>query len=149
MGVSNDVAASYMRRRRTERIKAGLCPQCGVNPRPERGGSCADCKERHTSWRRANPNRIKAHRSRSDKALRDAILERYGKVCACCGEAEERFLTLDHKNNDGHLHRKEVSNVYRDLKKKGFPDGYETLCFNCNFGRALNGGVCPHKLAVK
>src|SRR5207237_9958896 len=25
--------------------------------------------------------------------------------CLCCGEPEERFLTIDHENNDGSAHR--------------------------------------------
>jgi hypothetical protein len=26
----------------------------------------------------------------------------------------------------------------------GFPAGFQVLCFNCNQGRRLNHGVCPH-----
>jgi hypothetical protein len=29
--------------------------------------------------------------------------------------------------------------------KQGFPDGFQTLCFNCNVGKYKNGGVCPHQ----
>jgi hypothetical protein len=32
------------------------------------------------------------------------------------------------------------------LKKRGYPPGYRVLCFNCNRGRYLNGGVCPHEI---
>lgn len=27
----------------------------------------------------------------------------------------------------------------------GFPPEYQIQCFNCNLGRARNGGVCPHQ----
>lgn len=35
--------------------------------------------------------------------------------------------------------------LYRSLKRRGFPkDRFRLLCANCNLGRYLNGGVCPH-----
>lgn len=66
-------------------------------------------------------------------------------VCACCGESEIRFLTIDHINGDGAKHRKEYKGLIQSvLKKAGYPNGYQVLCYNCNLGRAHNGGVCPH-----
>ena len=78
------------------------------------------------------------------------ILERYGRDCACCGESEFNFLTLDHINNDGAQHRREIGgktgyNMYRWLINNELPDGFQTLCYNCNCGKARNGGICPHK----
>lgn len=32
------------------------------------------------------------------------------------------------------------------MASKKFPQGYQTLCFNCNSGKAINKGTCPHKL---
>jgi hypothetical protein len=75
------------------------------------------------------------------------VFDHYGRVCVCCGEDEPLFLTIDHINNDGYAHRKEVgggSGFYRWLVLNGFPAGFQTLCWNCNCGRRLNGGVCPH-----
>lgn len=78
--------------------------------------------------------------------LRKKILDVYGRQCECCGENMERFLTIDHVNNDGKEHRKTYSNLYRWLIKNGFPrDGFQVLCMNCNWGKQMNGGVCPHK----
>jgi len=69
--------------------------------------------------------------------------------CACCGEDEFLFLTLDHINNDGAQHRLEVGkqSIYRHLKSNGFPDKdrLQVFCMNCNYGKQLNKGVCPHK----
>ena len=32
------------------------------------------------------------------------------------------------------------------LKRLGWPrDRYQLLCANCNFGKLMNGGVCPHQ----
>lgn len=72
----------------------------------------------------------------------------YGGSCACCGEVELAFLSLDHINGDGHLHRKEVGYgqaVWLDLRRQGFPqEGFRVLCMNCQFGvRRVEG--CPHQ----
>jgi hypothetical protein len=72
-----------------------------------------------------------------------------GVVCACCGETEFSMLTIDHINQDGAAHRREVSTalskIFAWLKQHGWPDGYRVLCFNCNIASYRNGGVCPHK----
>jgi len=72
----------------------------------------------------------------------------YGNRCKCCGETNELFLTLDHVNNDGHVDRKVGLGglpMYRKARIAGYPDIYQLLCFNCNCGRARNGGTCPHE----
>ena len=86
--------------------------------------------------------------------LRLAALEYYGNgklECICCGETNTRFLTLDHINNNGKQHRKQIGNgnLLAWIKRNNFPKGFQTLCFNCNSGRALNKGICPHKENVK
>lgn len=82
-------------------------------------------------------------------ALRAEMHAAYGGSCACCGEKESLFLQLDHVFNDGHIDRKEnktSAKLWAKLKKQGWPkDRYQLLCANCNFGKAMNGGVCPHQ----
>lgn len=78
----------------------------------------------------------------------ETILAYGGFKCACCGETEPRFLTIDHIENDGHIQRKvhrTGSCFYRWLRKNGYPKGFQVLCMNCNFGKAMNKGICPHK----
>lgn len=83
--------------------------------------------------------------------VKDAVFAAYGGyVCVCCGETEKRFLTIDHINNDGAKHRKEIGfrggiGIHLWLCKNAFPEGFQVLCFNCNHGKQLNGGTCPHK----
>lgn len=86
--------------------------------------------------------------------VKDAVFASYGGyVCACCGEDEPKFLTIDHVNNDGGAHRRTSSaiskNLYRWLKRNNFPDGFQVLCMNCNLGKARNNGVCPHRSHIK
>ena len=80
--------------------------------------------------------------------LKISVVEAYGGKCACCDEDELLFLTVDHINNDGAEHRKALpggSSFYVWLKNNDWPEGFQILCFNCNTGKHLNGGVCPHQ----
>lgn len=81
--------------------------------------------------------------------LRSEMIEAYGKKCACCGESEKTFLQLDHIYNDGHLDRKTnktSAKLFAKLKAVGWPnDRYQLLCANCNFGKLMNNGICPHQ----
>lgn len=71
--------------------------------------------------------------------------------CACCGETILTFLALDHIDGRGHAQRKELGgggfNTW--LRREGFPAGFRVLCHNCNHGRELNGGICPHDVLVR
>ncbi len=68
--------------------------------------------------------------------------------CQCCGETCLEFLTLDHINNDGKYDKNgKGSNPYYKIIKKPIETlllNYRVLCFNCNCGRSVNGGECPH-----
>ena len=71
--------------------------------------------------------------------------------CECCGEKIFQFLQIDHLNNDGNIHRKKLGLIggaafYRWLIKNNLPEGYQVLCVNCNWGKNVNKGVCPHKI---
>ncbi len=89
--------------------------------------------------------------------LRERILafEHYGGLkCACCGEDEFSFLSLDHIDEGaGNTERLELfgkkyqggHHFYRKLRLKNYPAGYQVLCMNCQVGRRDNVGVCPHQ----
>lgn len=83
------------------------------------------------------------------RLLRAEVIGAYGGACACCAEAETIFLELDHVDDSGAAHRREIGRgsylTYRSVKKAGFPpDKFRLLCANCNQGRQRNSGVCPH-----
>lgn len=75
------------------------------------------------------------------------VLFKYGGKCVCCGESEISFLTIDHINGGGEIHRRSgmSKESFAWLERNGFPDGFQILCWNCNCGRQINGGVCPHQ----
>lgn len=93
---------------------------------------------------------VKAHSKKYRAKIREAVFQAYGgHICACCGETEPAFLCIDHINGGGNEHRKELGrsgySFYVWLQLSGFPPGFQVLCHNCNIGKHINGGVCPHK----
>lgn len=89
--------------------------------------------------------------------LRNMVLNAYGSICACCSESTKLFLAIDHINNNGTKHRKQIhsGDVFNKwLRDHNYPSDYRILCHNCNQGRHINGGTCPgnpkfHKLAIQ
>ena len=83
-------------------------------------------------------------------AVRKAVFDYYGNKCKCCGETNPLFLTMDHINNDGHKDKEKNGDrrngwvLYRNIILNNFPNTFQTLCYNCNCGRAKNKGICPH-----
>ena len=102
--------------------------------------------EGNIQYRIKNPDYFKNR----NKGYRNKVFDHYGWICKCCGENNSEFLTIDHINNNGAEHRKEKagsgSNIYRWLIKNNFPEGFQTLCYNCNCAKQFRGkGECPHK----
>jgi len=126
-------------------------------------------KEYLKEWRKKNPNKVrenfkKWHTDNLDKYnkyqrtyrnhIKKAVFDHYGWRCNCCGETTPQFLTLDHINNDGYKEKKvnkssSADAVYRNVIKLNFPDTYQVLCWNCNCGKRMNNGICPHESAIK
>lgn len=150
------------------------CTKCGemFEKWHPKGRVCRDCtarrqseymrkyREKHPGFEMARhkrrietqPGYLEAHKRRGRDYWRrirqEAIMAYGGYVCACCGETEPLFLTIDHIDNDGADHRREIgggANFGKWLKDHGYPPGFQVLCFNCNIGKAHNGGECPHK----
>ena len=82
--------------------------------------------------------------------LRIEVLTAYSpdKVlgCCCCGESQPEFLTLDHIDGGGCKERKKypATMLFRRLRREEFPEGYRTLCYNCNNSYGMYG-YCPHE----
>ena len=91
---------------------------------------------------------LKRKQSRQYRAtLRLDVLTHYsgGKPkCACCGLTFLEFLALDHIYGGGAKQKKIVgAHIYVWIKKNNYPDGFRTLCHNCN--QSLGAyGYCPH-----
>lgn len=138
--------------RKAKRVASGLCKKCGRTKPLEGKRFCLPCNEKHKVQSRTQKRRT---------WLR--VIAGYGGKCVCCGEANPLFLTLDHVNGDGTKHRRELVWKARTFKhkpgtfpstmhfwvlKNGFPPILQLMCFNCNCGRARNGGICPHRVGA-
>lgn len=127
------------------RLKEGMgfneCRQLWASKNKER--SLAIKKK----YRDNNKDKMATYAQERGKQLKQDIVDAYGGKCECCGEDNIKFLTIDHINNDGKAHRQEINgNTYFWLKKNNYPkDNFRLLCYNCNIGRAKNGGICPHE----
>jgi hypothetical protein len=124
---------------------------------------CKSCKQKDQvaaseKYRKIDRDRFLARTRKAGKKhyekSRMEVIAGYGGKCSCCGESETKFLTVDHVNNDGHKergHRHKLNpnsyglGLYRRIIKEGFPSRYQVLCMNCNFGKRMNNGVCPHQ----
>lgn len=107
------------------------------------------------SKRRSRCILCKRKESKSEyERLRLEALRKYSVTpypsCACCSETIVQFLGIDHINGGGGKHRKEVGTgwgFYRWLRRNDFPEGFQTMCFNCNQAKHTCG-ICPHQVAL-
>jgi hypothetical protein len=103
---------------------------------------------------RASEQLRSKERHRQEK---ESVFAAYGgAVCACCGETEISFLTLDHIADNGAEDRRQrglCKNTqsrggghpfYGQLRREGYPPGLQVLCWNCQWGKRLCN-TCPHK----
>lgn len=98
-----------------------------------------------------DPLKMEKYRKRQKQFLltrRISVLSFYSggtPMCACCGEKNYEFLAIDHINNDGSKHRKQIGgNINAWIVANNFPDIFQVLCHNCNFAKGVYK-ICPHK----
>ena len=139
-----------------------VCRKCGViltdenwyiSSKKIRNYICKECDYKsNKKWQQNNRDRYNQLKGESNRRLRDEVINKYGEVCACCGETRKEYLTIDHINGDGNKHRREIGvtssdDLYRWLRRNNYPEGFQVLCFNCNCGKR-NYSVCPHNKEV-
>ena len=119
---------------RAKRESEGLCKKCGKSLPADGKLHCHNCLERNNA---------------KNLEIKTKVMNHYGGKCACCGEDNLIFLSIDHINGGGDKHRRELGSgggrLYRWIVSNNYPNDFQVLCFNCNQGRAVNGGVCPHQ----
>jgi hypothetical protein len=114
---------------------------------------CLECWRQHERARKRQRSYNRTYEAGKRQRLKAKVLQAYGGQCVCCGEDTPEFLTVDHINNDGAEHRRQLNmssggRFYRWLKTQGFPrDSFQLLCFNCNCAKGYFG-ECPHQRTV-
>jgi hypothetical protein len=103
-------------------------------------------RELNRNWIEKNRERYNAAKSEYRFKLKVAAISHYSNgamSCARCGfNADIDALCLDHINDDGAEHRKQLSisgrgtingtTIYERFKALGWMDGLQVLCANCN-----------------
>ena len=137
-----------------------ICTKCKIDQDKEEFYPNKAYRRGRTTWCRACQAKYHARESVKEKKrkykqkLKKEVMDAYGGKCNCCEETTLVFLTIDHIHNDGHEHRRKLgvgggTAFYCWLRKNNYPKGFQVLCFNCNCGRSINGGICPHKVKGK
>lgn len=91
---------------------------------------CRKIQDKRTHSKDSLYNDKQLARTRERKS---AVIFAYGNKCELCMEDDYDKLTIDHINNNGGKHRKEVGNVYEWLfNQPVMKDGYQVLCYNCS-----------------
>jgi hypothetical protein len=143
-----------------------VCTKCGkyktrehfsIQPNSKyKGGMqswCKECMSEYCKFRRQSQLvHVRRIEKESRAKIRLEVLSHYSggtPKCACCGEREIDFLTIDHVNGGGSAHRRSLggargSGIYPWLRRNDYPDGFQVLCMNCNFAKGKYG-TCPHQ----
>lgn len=138
-----------------------LCKQCLEAVRAENGGTypritrCIVCgTDIEQSKTAAKMLCADCARDRIRKLVRNHMRNRRLKVvshysggsprCAVCGESEYGFLAIDHVASDGADHRRGDRSAARLdswLLSHGLPEGFQVLCYNCNWKKYVAAGL--------
>lgn len=127
--------ALYMRELRQKAREKGFCDMCYREPATI-AKKCEKCDKRTKKYRRE---------------IKLQAITNYGGKCVCCGESNIAFLTFDHVDSNGGERRKRIpeqkggSAMHYWLRRNGYPNEFQILCYNCNLARDHNDGICPHK----
>lgn len=147
-------------------MKTKKCSKCGkIKPLSEfygdgnirkstgKQGKRSECKacslEVSHQWNKENKNRRRTITNYAARRRRYKVIEHYSNgtmQCACCGESIYEFLTIDHIDNNGSQHRKEIgrSDITSWIFENDFPPGFQILCWNCNCAKGIHDS-CPHE----
>ena len=82
-------------------------------------------EESRNHWQKVGTTKLSSARAWRLR-IREEMLEAYGRKCACCGETNSIFLTLDHiggmtDKNHPWSHLRRGTGIYGQLKKMGWP----------------------------
>lgn len=109
-------------------------------------------KESHRHWHLVNRERVLKKQKEYRNYHKILVFAKYSNndiKCACCGERQLEFLSIDHVNGGGTKHRKKIGNknIYLWIVQNSYPDGFRVLCHNCNQAFGFFG-YCPHQKRV-
>lgn len=91
------------------------------------------------TYREKNRESLREQSRSNRRKIKFEALAMYGPCCFECGITDIRVLQIDHIENNGNTERNSLGGYkyagyqfYQWLKKRGWPQGYQTLCANHN-----------------
>lgn len=144
--------------------KKVLCPSCG-EPKTRYSAVCRECflkkvknvsgkRDAQRRWYELHRNTIleDRHLARTEykKTLKGRVLKHYGNgqlSCVRCGFDDIRALTIDHidsKINYEGTAKAGGSSLYKWLRGHNYPEGFQTLCMNCQWLKRDEEGEAPY-----
>ena len=132
--------------------RSDKCPKCGVKYSIENttkdskrwNGLRWLCRSCTSTYRKPYRNKERDRKAlyRYRRYIKLEVLKHYGSTCKVCGEANTKILTLDHINNNGAQHRRDIAkkskggiDMWMWVYRNKFPEGFQILCYNCNCGK--------------
>ena len=115
--------------------KEGKLAPCLICSKPfhKKGNkkTCSEeCRKKHS--RKVNNERLK--KTAREYYMKCLLHYTRGQLkCACCGNTNLEFLTLDHIKPCLKGKRRGRGKLHRMLVKTNFPDGFQVLCLACNW----------------
>lgn len=112
---------------------------------------CWNCNEGKLRMWWVFPDETLNYHQIHNRQIARICFEHFGNKCECCGENNPKTFTVGHPMDDGWKQRKEIGRrgwgFYAYLIKNNFMTPYilRLECYNCNMGKRINGGVCPHE----
>jgi hypothetical protein len=157
---------SFSRDKSRKDGRRSMCKECANAHKKEYRSKNKDkVKKYRKTYREKHPqNGVGQYRKYREKRIiyggtrrikiKTEVITHYGNgECSCvrCGFSDIRALTIDHINGNGKEHRSNNkyvngNHVYEWLKKNGFPEGYQTLCMNCQYIKRSENHECSGKV---
>jgi len=100
---------------------------------------CIPCiKAQQHIWYYGDPKKALESHYEWERRMKREALTYYGRgklACVLCGQSNIACLSIDHIKGDGNAHKRKIkrTRIYYWLKEQGYPEGYQTLCMNCQF----------------
>jgi len=80
------------------------------------------------------------------REIKERVFLHYGKgemACVRCGFNNIRALSIDHVDSKGQIGKRLHGNLlYQWLEKMNYPDGFQTLCMNCQWIKRVEEKEC-------
>ena len=99
---------------------------------------------RKKEWEKEYYKEHREERHNYVMGIKEQVVRHYGggkAACVECNELRLVCLSIDHVNGGGKQHKLKIGQkgygFYLWLRRHNYPEGYQTLCMNCQFIKRL------------